>query len=149
MKDAARSVDRSPSTLRDWIRAGELRAYKGPGHHESNRPTLVSAEELRLLVVKSGKLANPPRRLPVEEEELRARLARVEEELRASQRAEVESIRREVDALRLALTAAEERARDLVVALDRERARADGAEAEVAAMRSAAGLPWWRRLLTG
>jgi predicted nucleic acid-binding Zn-ribbon protein len=111
---------------------------------------------LRVLVVKAGKLANPPRRLPVEEEELRARLVRVEEELRASLRAEVDAGKREVDAaqretaaLRLALGAAEDRARDLVGALERERARADGAEAEVAALRSAAGLPWWRRLLTG
>ena len=130
LKDAARSVDRSPSTLRDWIRAGELRAYKGPGHHESNRPTLVSAEELRLLVVKSGKLANPPRRLPVEEEELRARLVRVEEEIRASQRAEVDAVirtaeiaQREADLLKQALETSQRNVTELRDALEREIAR--------------------------
>lgn len=139
--------------MRDWIRAGDLRAWKGEGSHANNQQTLVSAEELRLLVVRTGKLANPPRRPPVEEEDLRARLAAAEEELHESRlsalRAEVVAAKAETEALRLALGTAEEAARDLRGALERERARADGAEAELSALRVAAGVPWWRRLLPG
>ena len=69
LKEAARRVDRSPSTLRDWIRAGELRAYHGEGTHPKNRPTLVSVGELLALAVATGKAAAPGRRPPVEEEE--------------------------------------------------------------------------------
>lgn len=149
LKEAAKSVDRAPPTLRDWIRAGDLRSWKGEGNHPNNRQTLVSAEELRVLVVSTGKSATPARRPPSEEEELRARLVKAEEDLRAALRSEVEAAQRETAALRLALGSAENRARDLAAMLEREQARADGAEAELRALREVGALPWWRRLLPG
>lgn len=150
IREAAKSIDRAVSTLRYWIQTGDLKAYYGEGTHEKNRPVFVSAEELRVLVVKMGKQANPGRRPPAEDED----------ELHAAQlatvRAEATAARAEAEALRRALETAEERTGDLRVALndmraalERERARADGAEAEVAVLRTAAGVPWWRRLLTG
>lgn len=153
LKEAARRVDRSPSTLRDWIRAGELRAYHGEGTHPKNRPTLVSVGELLALAVTTGKAAAPGRRPPVEEEEeeaagLRLRLATVEGEIRTLQ-ATLDGERRAAAALQTALQVAAEGVADLRAALDRERARADGAEAELRALRDVGALPWWRRLLPG
>lgn len=151
LKEAARRVDRAPSTLRDWIRAGELRSFEGEGTHPRNRPTLVSVGELQALVVQAGKAAHPGRRPPVEEEgaaDLRLRLATVEGELRAL-RVELDGERRAAAALQTAIQVTAEAAADLRAALDRERARADGAEAELRALRDVGALPWWRRLLPG
>jgi hypothetical protein len=152
IREAAKSIDRAVSTLRYWIQTGDLKAYYGEGTHEKNRPVFVSAEELRVLVVKMGKQANPGRRPPAEEEDdlHAAQLATVRAEAAAAvARAEVEGLRR-------ALETAEDRAgelrsalSDLRGALEREQARADGAEAELTALRAAAGAPWWRRLLPG
>lgn len=145
LKEAARQVDRSPSTLRDWIRAGELRGYAGEGTHPQNRPTLVSVSELQALVVVAGKAAHPGRRPPAED----PAAARVSEvEIRAL-RAELDAERRVAAATAAALALAEAAAADLRLSLERERARADGAEAEVAALKAEKGLPWWRRLLPG
>lgn len=44
---------------------------------------------------------------------------------------------------------AEEHARDLRADLDRMREERDAARAEAAALKSYAGLPWWRRMVTG
>lgn len=152
LKEAARRVDRAPSTLRDWIRAGELRSFEGEGTHPRNRPTLVSVGELQALVVQAGKAAHPGRRPPVVEEEgaadLRLRLATVEGELRAL-RVELDGERRAAAALQTAIQVAAEAATDLRASLERERARADGAEAELRALRDVGALPWWRRLLPG
>ena len=152
LKEAARRVDRAPSTLRDWIRAGELRSFEGEGTHPRNRPTLVSVGELQALVVQTGKAAHPGRRPPVEEEEgaadLRLRLATVEGEIRTL-RAELDGERRAAEGLAMALDAERRAAADLRLALERERARADGAEAELRALRDVGALPWWRRLLPG
>lgn len=151
LKEAAQRVDRAPSTLRDWIRSGELKAYQGEGTHPKNRPTLVSVAELHSLVVTTGKAAAPGRRPPVADEEiedLRAKLARTEAELRALQ-ATVESERRATEMATHALQMVEQFSGDLRASLERERARADGAEAELRALRVVGSLPWWRRLLPG
>ena len=47
----------------------------------------------------------------------------------------------------IAAGALEARGRDLATALEVERANAAGLRAELEALRGAAGLPWWRRLL--
>jgi colicin import membrane protein len=198
------------STLREWIRDGELIAWKPEGNTAPNAPTLVSLSALRALMVLSGKPIHPGRptaategenaeetsverppveRPPVERppaerpaaeaiaEAQADALARLEALLRAQARehaarleltearaalrvAEVEreAIRAEAAQLRAhaeesrqqqdqSIRALEAAQRDLRDALERERVRADGLEAEVQALRAAGTLPWWRRLL--
>ncbi len=66
-------------------------------------------------------------------------------------RAEIDAARAlataERDAADLARRAVEAHLRDVLDALERERARVAGLEAEAAALRGAAGGSWWRRLL--
>ncbi len=52
-----------------------------------------------------------------------------------------------VEAQRGTVAALEARGRDLATALEVERANVAGLRAELEALRGAAGLPWWRRLL--
>ena len=151
LKEAAQRVDRAPSTLRDWIRSGELKAYHGEGTHPKNRPTLVSVAELLSLVVVTGKVATPGRRPPVTDEDLedlRTKLAHAEAEIRSLQ-STVESERRTAEVATHALKIMEQFSGDLRMSLERERARADGAEAELRALRAVGSLPWWRKLLPG
>jgi hypothetical protein len=142
-------VGRGLSTLRAWCASGELTAYHGPGTHPGNRPVLVSRAELAILAATSksptpgrappSTVATPP---AVEAAELAT--ARAERDLA---RAELAARADVVDALRLVIRATEDRARDLATALEAERARVAGLAAELEAVRGAAGLPWWRRLL--
>jgi hypothetical protein len=145
-------VGRGLSTLRAWCASGELTAYHGPGTHPGNRPVLVSRAELAILAATTKSpnpgRAPPPVAAPVAAELLTARAER------DAARADLALARVElagrgdlVDALRLALRATEDRARDLSTALEAERARVAGLAAELEAVRGAAGLPWWRRLL--
>lgn len=141
--EAARRVDRSRSTVRAWVRAGELTGYREDPTHPENSRLLVSHAELLTLVVGAGKAANP------------GRIGR-DEDLDAL-RAELDAARNAtLDALRTTITALEGRVRDLERAGEAEkqraeewRARALGAEAERDALRRERGLPWWRRLLGG
>lgn len=151
---AARAVDRSVSTLRRWLRSGELTRHEGapivPG---SSPPVLVSLAELHGLVVRQGAAAAPPRPPPAPAPVppvagpsvavLRAELAAAElrAELAAA-RAELGAGRAERDALRAHLG-------DLRDERDGLRARVAELEAELAGARSLARIPWWRRLLTG
>ena len=61
--------------------------------------------------------------------------------------AERDGARSTVDAQRVALDVSGQRAAELARSLEVERARVAGLEAELAALRVAARLPWWRRLL--
>lgn len=151
LADAARTVDRSPSTLRRWIRGGELTRHEGealtPG---ASPPVLVSLSELHALVVRLGAEPAPPRpaprpvtapsgglaavRLEVTIAELRGELAVARVELAAAR----------ADGARLAAHVA-----DLRDERDELRGRLAAAEAELAAARTLARVPWWRRLLTG
>ena len=165
LKDAARLVDRSLTTLRTWIRSGKLSVYRGEGTHPDNAPALVSRTEILALVVVEGKAANPGRPpagpVPVELAPvealaaLRVELATVRAELAgardllAGARALAEAHLATGDALRATVAAVEARSRDLATAVEAERARAMGAEAERDALRAERGLPWWRRLLGG
>ena len=150
LREAARLVDRSVSTLRAWIRAGDLRPWRGEGTHPDNAPVLVSREELAALVVGAGKAAHPgrpPSAPPAEAAPaLVAELAALRAEL-AGARALARAHEETTAALREALAEARGRAADLAAALEVERARATAAEAEREALRTSAGLPWWRRLL--
>ena len=147
VREAARLVGRGYSTVRGWIAAGQLAAYRGEGTHPANAPALVSRAELLALCATSkstapprpGSAAPPPAATGGELVELRAELA--------VSRAELAGARALVEAQRGTVAALEARARDLAAALEVERARAAGLGAELAAVRGAAGLPWWRRLL--
>ena len=136
VEDAARRVDRSKSTVRAWVRSGEL-----VGHR-----LMVSTAELLALVVVTGKVASPGRVGKPEEPPEVVALKTEVELLRAGM----------VDALRGNVAALEGRIADLSRALEAERghteswrARALGAEAEREALRRERGLPWWKRLLGG
>lgn len=148
IRDAARMVGRGLSTLRGWCASGELTAYHGQGSHPSNRPVLVSRSELQILAV-TTKSPTPGRAAPVTPTAPTVDLAEL-----AAARADLALARVElagrvdlVDALRLALRATEDRARDLATAIEVERARVTGLTAENEALRGDAGVPWWRRLL--
>lgn len=198
LREAARQVDRSVSTLREWIRDGELTAWKPEGNPLPNAPTLVSLSELRARMVISGRPIHPGRPHPAPDPSPegerpappatlqrpedppapdRAEVERLEGLLRAQARehaarlelaearaalrvseVEREALRAEAALLRgqageardrqdQAIRLLEAGQRDLRDALERERARADGLEAEIQAIRAAGSLPWWRRLL--
>jgi hypothetical protein len=166
---AATEFDRSRNTIRWWVRSGQLRSWlEGEGNHQRR---LVSRADVQALVVQAGKLAVPggpgrgaipdpvpsvPTEVPVASEPdmaLRLEVATLKGEV-AGLRGELSGARGELAAVRLALDA--ERSRVAAVAeraeVERLRAaewqdRAEALAAEVAALRSAAGLPWWRRLL--
>lgn len=168
VREAARVVGRGYSTVRAWIAGGELVGWKGEGTHPDNAPTLVSKGEILALAARSksthpgrpatsstsaaGELATVDLPAPVVAE-LRAALALAEREREAA-RVEVAIVRAELAGKVAELTStretlAEVRARvvDLSATVEAERARARGAEADRDALRAAAGLPWWRRLL--
>lgn len=136
IRDAARMVGRSLATVRRWVSDGELEAHYGPGTHPSNRPVLVSRSALAALAF-TGKSPDPARPRSLE-------IARVE---RAGAHTELAAVRETAEALRLVIRVTEERARDLAVALEAERARNAGLTAELAVLRERAGLPWWQRLI--
>ena len=153
VRDAARLVDRSTATIRAWVRAGELRVYRGEGTHPANAPALVSRAEL-LHLAGVSKAPNPPR--PARAAPPSSSPSTSSPTVAPSPSADLEAARalalaREetAAALRSTVAALEARCVDLSAALERERARADGLEAEISALRVSAGLPWWRRLLPG
>lgn len=149
LDDAARRVDRSKSTIRTWVRTGELEGYREDPDRPENSRLLVSLSALQALVVLAGKSPNPGRPL--------TRPGGEEGPSVAALKAEVETLRSGmIEALRSNVTALEGRIADLnrALAAERERgeewrARALSAEAEREALRKERGLPWWRRLLGG
>jgi hypothetical protein len=142
LREAARLVDRGPSTLRAWIRAGDLPAYRGAGTAPENAPVLVSRAELLHAAGTTGKAPRPGRPAPPA---YPASPPGAGEALVL--RAELAGARAVVEAQRATVAALEARARDLAAALDAERATVAGLRAELDALRGAGRLPWWRRLL--
>jgi hypothetical protein len=142
-------VDRSLATVRRWVAGGEIEAHYGPGTHSSNRPVLVSRAALQLLAGTS-KSAAPGRAPPVAPvspvavDPAELLTARAERDLA---RVELLGVHDLVDALRLVIRGKDERLADLAGDVEAERARVAGLAAELEAVRGAAGLPWWRRLL--
>ena len=170
VREAARLVDRGVSTLRGWVRAGELRGWHADPEHPENTPLLVSRAEVLALVVTTGRASTPGRRSPAEstppptpptdtpEHPLDlARLRSTVAELRADVRvalAERDGARAALEATGREVAAVAGRCSTLEVLADAERRRADdladrltAAEAERDALREHQGLPWWRRLL--
>lgn len=152
-------ADRGYSTLRAWVRSGDLHGHYADPERPSNSPLLVSKAELQALLVTSNKGTNPPRpppaRSPGDEPrddspgaELRTTLARIQVDLILA-RAERDGALAVNEAQRGTIAALEARCRDLASTVEAERARTLSAEAERDALRVERRLPWWRRLLGG
>ena len=137
--DAAALVDRSLSTLRAWVRAGELAPYREGA--ASNGRVLVSRAELLTLAAAGGLSPSPGRRPPPPPASppppvAPSAEARLLEELLLSHRATVAAL--------------DARCADLAAAADTWRARAVAAESEAAALRALLRAeevrPLWSRL---
>jgi hypothetical protein len=138
--DAAALVDRSLSTLRAWVRAGELASYREGD--ASNGRVLLSRAELLTLAAAGGLSPSPGRRpspavAPAPSPPAVAPVdARLLDELLLSHRATVAAL--------------DARCSDLAAAADTWRGRAEAAESEAAALRGLlrdeAGRPLWSRL---
>lgn len=141
VKDAARTVDRSLSTVRAWIRNGEITGYREDPAHPENSPVLVSRAEL-LHVAGLSKSPTPGR--------ARSTVVAPAVAPPVGPAPVPPDVLAMVDtAHRGTIAALEARCRDLERTADEWRARALGAEAERDALRVSAGIPWWRRLLPG
>jgi hypothetical protein len=137
--EAAALVDRSLSSLRAWIRAGELTGYREGA--ASNGRVLVSRAELLTLAAVGGLSPSPGRRSPPPPPSPPAAAAptdgRLLEELLLAHRATVAAL--------------EARCEDLAASASAWRGRAEAAEAEAAALReilrAEEGRSLWSRLL--
>lgn len=135
--EAARRVERSKSTIRAWVRSGEVVGYREDPAHPENSRLLVSAAA----VAARAAVGLPPPEAPAPDA--------------GALREELERLRTGmIDALRANVATLEGRVQDLGRALESERLRAEewraralAAEAEREALRQEKGLPWWRRLL--
>lgn len=144
--EAARVVDRSRDTIRAWVRSKELQSWPVDEQKQNSR-RLVSKTELMQLVVSARKPVTPggPGRAP---EASRAELE-VERLKVAGLEAVVQALRGQVAALEGQLSAEHERAEVERLRSSEWKDRAVALEAELQALRAAAGAPWWRRLLPG
>lgn len=178
VKEAAALVDRSPSSVRAWLRSGKLTKHRETPGNASSRAMVSRAELMAYAAVQldpaparppGGARPEPPASVapaPADDMGLRVELARLRAELDGT-RAVLEATRAHVATLEASAATvgdlvasaraegrelarvAEEHARDLRTDLDRMREERDAARAEAAALKSYAGLPWWRRMVTG
>ena len=169
LKEAAVLVGRSVSTLRAWIRGGELKSFREQPEDPNSR-VLVSRQALLVLAAQSKPIhaggprpeSAAPAAVPAEateapRSERRSDERRIEERLLlAALTAERDGLRAVIDAQKLTITTLEARCRDLENGAHSERLRAQehqdrlvAAEAELQALRSRQKLPWDQRLLGG
>ena len=180
VKEAAALVDRSPSSVRAWLRSGKLTKHRETPGNPSSRAMVSRAELMAYAAVQldpaparppGGARPEPPASVapaaaPADDLGLRVELARLRAELDGT-RAVLEATRAHVATLEASAATvgdlvasaraegrelarvAEEHARDLRTDLDRMREERDAARAEAAALKTYAGLPWWRRMVTG
>jgi hypothetical protein len=174
LKEAAVVVGRSPSTLRAWIRAGELQGYREVLNDPNSR-VLVSRQALLMLAARSkpihpggprpeatespGSTGEKADVLPTptheKAEDRRSEERRIEERLLlAALSAERDGLRAVIEAQKLTISTLEARCRDLENSGHSERLRAQeyqdrlvAAEAELGVLRGWQRLPWYRRLL--
>ena len=151
--EAARLVDRGRSTIRGWVREGQLQSWPSE-EGKPNAKRLISRAQLQLLA-SSSKTAHPggPGRgeflANLTETELRVQVERVE-----GLRTALEAERARSAALEALARESGERARAEAerAHVERMRAtewqdRATALEAEVVALRQMAGQSWWQRLI--
>lgn len=178
MKEAAALVDRSVSSIRAWLRDGKLTKHREDPDNASSRAMVSRAELMSFAAVKlepapprppSGpreETASKADAVPTDSADLRVELARLRAELEGT-RAVLEATRAHVATLeatagsvadlvdgaraegRELARAAETRARELRADLEMMREERDAARAEASALKNYAGLPWWRRMVTG
>ena len=159
LREGCAMVDRGYSTVRGWVKSGQITAYRKDSH--PNAPIYLSRAELLAFMVTAQKPIDlPPREdPPVGEEQarliqaLRAQVAEREAEV-ARLLAELAEVRREREAAhelagttRALAESRERNLRDLDGLVEAERAISAGLRAEVEALRAAGAMPWWRRLL--
>ena len=143
IKEAANLVDRTPATIKKWIKSGGLEGTREvPGNTKSKM--LVSRAALMAYVATAGKSANPGRTSTSSSGPSKAVLTAELE----GQRALVIALRAQLELLESQIGAIDDAKRT-----ERERAnewkdRATVLDAELRALRMHSGLPWWRRLLT-
>ena len=93
VEDAARRVDRSKSTIRAWVRSGELTGHREDPSHPENSRLLVSTAQLMALVVVSGKVANPGRPVAKVVEESPPEVAALKAELDSMRAGMIEALK--------------------------------------------------------
>ena len=149
--EAATLVDRHRNRIRAWIREGLLASWPAE-EGKPNAKRLVSKSELMKAVVVSGKAAHPGgpgRAEPVPDGALQLLQVQLEaERLRSgSLEALLKAERQRSEALELVARAERERAEVERLRGGDWRDRATALQAELEALRSEQGLPWWRRLI--
>jgi len=151
--DAAAMVDRSLSSVRGWVRTGDLDGYREDETKKNSR-LMVSEAALMAYVATSQKSANPGRKENDGDKVEASRVAALEAELtlanalKEAEQAKAEALRGTVAALEM-----QSETMDRLVRTERERAdewkdRAEALEAENRELRTRAGGSWWRRMLT-
>ena len=155
VNEAARLVDRSISSIRGWVRTGQLKGYREDPEHPENSRLLVSKADL-LSLARDTKHPSPGRPQPPNNGNPPAPPARVKDPTSAVLAAELEGSKALLEALKSQVAVLEARARTLEeqVRTERQRAeewkgRATALEAELIAIKGREKLPLWRRLLTG
>jgi transposase len=141
--EAGKMVDRSASTVRKWIKEGSITTEKSK-NSKGGSTTLVSREELLAYAAIAGKSAKPGRKKKQSPREMPAVL-----------QAELEGQKALVMALKAQLQLQDSQLRLLEDSRRVERERVDewkdrwvAADAELRALRTQLGVPWWKRLLT-
>jgi hypothetical protein len=151
--DAASMVDRSLSSVRGWVRAGDLVGYR-KDETKSNSRLMVSEGELMAYVATSQKSATPGRKDSEPDTETSQKLAAMVSEAEVStvrleaEQAKVEALRGTVEALE-----GQGEIMERLVRTERERAdewkdHAEALDAENRELRTQAAGSWWRRMLT-
>ena len=143
LADAARMVDRSQTTVRKWIKDGGITTEKRR-KSKGGSTTVVSREELLTYAAAAGKAAKPGRRKAkssvTESAVLQAELD--------GQKALIEALKAQLDLQDSQLRLLEDSRRIERERVDEWKDRWIAADAELRALRSQLGVPWWRRLLT-
>lgn len=143
LAEAAKMVDRSKSTVRKWIKDGQLTTEKRKGPRGGS-VIVVSRGDLLHFAGTAGKSAKPSRR---KSQPSVASPAVLQAEL-DGQKALVEALRSQLELQDSQLRLLEDSRRMERVRVDEWKDRWIAADAELRALRSQLGVPWWRRLLT-
>jgi hypothetical protein len=160
MREGCAIVDRGYSTVRAWVKAGQLTGYRKDST-QPNALIYLSRAELLAFMAASGKSMDLPTRAEPAATEEQARLIQTLRTQVSEREAELERLRAELATTRQEREAAQELAgtfkmlaesrernlRDIDGMVEAERAINVGLRAEVEALRGVVALPWWRRLL--
>ena len=144
LSDAARMVDRSSSTVRKWLKEGEITTEREPRGKKGSR-LMISREELLAHAAVAGKSARPARKKKSVPPSERAAVLAAELE---GQKALVQALQAQLELQGGQLRLLEDSRRLERERVDEWKDRYVAADAELRALRTQLGVPWWRRLLT-